>query len=239
MDIDKLLEEPSRRRAWLLIKALECTPLDNAIVLARAADRFVIGDEPMPDQADSKIAVTDAAPEASPPGIEAHVAGGTPMPVLASAKPSRLPLAPSDRHQLLARAASGASNRELAAAFGLKPRQVQAIRMVAARSASSRKSPLQHTEGPRAAASAPLPASIEEIVRYLRQRDDVVVPAGDGTFLVNGRFRLGLAELIAKANRARERQNKPLFAVEGVGESEMLEFADAPYAHDTRPPVEH
>ncbi len=57
-----------------------------------------------------------------------------------------------------------------------------------------------------------LPASAEEIVRYLRQQDDVVVPQDEGQFLVNGRFRLGLAELISRANRMRNRQGKPEFS---------------------------
>jgi two-component system, NarL family, nitrate/nitrite response regulator NarL len=52
---------------------------------------------------------------------------------------------------------------------------------------------------------------VTEVVRYLRQQDDVVVPEGNGIFLVNGRFRLETSELIDKANRIRSRQNEPLF----------------------------
>jgi hypothetical protein len=56
-----------------------------------------------------------------------------------------------------------------------------------------------------------VPAGQEEIVRYLRQRDDVVVPDGANAFLVNGRFRLNFDEILARANKMRERQGKPLF----------------------------
>jgi hypothetical protein len=48
-------------------------------------------------------------------------------------------------------------------------------------------------------------------VRYLRQQDDVVVSAENGAFLVNGRFKLDLIELVARANRMRMRQGKPGF----------------------------
>jgi hypothetical protein len=54
-------------------------------------------------------------------------------------------------------------------------------------------------------------ASNDDVVRYLRQRDDVVVSAGDRKFLVNGRLRLELGELVTRANRMRERHGKPRF----------------------------
>jgi len=54
-------------------------------------------------------------------------------------------------------------------------------------------------------------ASPEDIVRYLRQQDDVVVPDGESAFLVNGRFRLGLSELVQRANKMRLRQGKAEF----------------------------
>src|ERR1700732_211218 len=62
--------------------------------------------------------------------------------------------------------------------------------------------------------SAPLisrSAAIEKIIRYLRQQDDVVVPQENGQFLVNGRFHMSLADLAARANRMRARQQKPAF----------------------------
>jgi hypothetical protein len=52
---------------------------------------------------------------------------------------------------------------------------------------------------------------MDDIVRYLRQQDDVVVPVGTASYLVNGRFQLNCEELLARANKIRERQGKPLF----------------------------
>ena len=57
------------------------------------------------------------------------------------------------------------------------------------------------------------PVSAHDVVRYLRQRDDVVVPIGDGAFLVNGRFRETLGQLVERANRMRARQHLPRFGV--------------------------
>lgn len=54
---------------------------------------------------------------------------------------------------------------------------------------------------------------IDDIVRYLRQQDDVVVPQENGGYLVNGRFRMTASELITRANRMRTRQRKPAFEV--------------------------
>jgi hypothetical protein len=60
-------------------------------------------------------------------------------------------------------------------------------------------------------------ASIDEIVRYLRQQDDIVVSQEDGWYLVNGRFRMSVAELTARANRIRSRQQKPAFQIPMAG----------------------
>jgi hypothetical protein len=54
-------------------------------------------------------------------------------------------------------------------------------------------------------------AGPDDVVRYLRRRDDVVVPADDGTYIVNGRFRESLEELVERANRMRARQRLPVF----------------------------
>src|SRR5262249_10985029 len=54
-------------------------------------------------------------------------------------------------------------------------------------------------------------AWIENVVRYRRQRDDVVVPKGEDLFLVNGRFQLSSDELVSRANRMRERAGKSPF----------------------------
>ena len=42
---ERLSENRPNRRAWLLSKALENLPLDKALALAAAAERFLCGDE--------------------------------------------------------------------------------------------------------------------------------------------------------------------------------------------------
>ena len=115
------------------------------------------------------------------------------------------------RQELMARIANGAPNAELASDYGLSPRQVQGIRMVAAR-----------TKPKRAQVSAEAPDRVafcatasDEVVRYLRQQDDVVVPQGPGEFLVNGRFRMDTTDLVSRANKMRSRQGKPAFQLNG------------------------
>jgi hypothetical protein len=124
--------------------------------------------------------------------------------------------------------AQGAKNAELASEFGLSPRQVQGIRMGSAREiARRREQPVRpkaesipKNESIPTSESLPKPegispgeARIDDVVRYLRQQDDVVVPEHDGTFLVNARFRMPMSELVARANRIRLRQGKPEFNV--------------------------
>jgi hypothetical protein len=43
----------------------------------------------------------------------------------------------------------------------------------------------------------------------------VIVPQENGEFLVNGRFHMPLADLVARANRTRARQQKPAFELVG------------------------
>jgi hypothetical protein len=84
----------------------------------------------------------------------------------------------------------------------------------ARRIAERRKRSLDDSNSEGAAA---IPASEDDVVRYLRQQDEVVVRSEDGVFCLNGRFRLELSELVSKANRMRTRQGKPTFALIGLG----------------------
>src|SRR5215212_1587998 len=116
-----------------------------------------------------------------------------PIPSHAARLPKRtgLELSAEQREQLLDRLAQGAKNAELAQHFGLNARQVQGIRMGAAREIAKRRERVSVSED-----NATISASPEDVVRYLRQQDDVVVPHAGGEFLVNGRFQLTLTELV-------------------------------------------
>ncbi len=212
----ELLEDQQRRRCWLLYKALENLPLDRAIDLARAAEAFVTGL--------SAQHLSDAPAHPEPAALSSHAGEEQPHSPMVdnlsnlarpiAQKRSRLALPPRQRELLLDRIARGGKNAEVAAEYGLSPKQVHGIRMGSAREIAKRREYLSETERPDQGACA-VPASVDEIVRYLRQQDDVVVPQGDGEFLVNARFRLQFDELVARANRMRTRQRKPEFASGG------------------------
>ena len=70
-------------------------------------------------------------------------------------------------------------------------------------------------------------ASAEEVVRYLRQEDDVVVPQGTGQYLVNGRFQLSLTDLIDRANKMRSRQGKADFKLEDYRSVDLKRIVSA------------
>jgi len=82
--------------------------------------------------------------------------------------------------------------------------------MGSAREIAERRKQLPDTASP-ALSQSQERAIPENIVRFLRQQDDIVVPQADGAFLVNGRFRLALPELVSRANKMRRRQGKPEF----------------------------
>jgi hypothetical protein len=111
----------------------------------------------------------------------------------------------------LQRLAEGARNAEIAGEFGISPKQVQGLRMGCSREIARRAELAGRSPRSDRHEHASKTASVDEIVRYLRQQDDVVVLQEGGGYLVNGRFRLSAAELIARANRMRSRQHKLQF----------------------------
>jgi hypothetical protein len=167
----ELLNEPKRRRWWLLQKGLETTSFRDALLLAQAAEDFLLG------KPTGKVAVfsaDDAAVALAPPQASAHPAIQIAVQVGAAAAGNNQP-----EMQNAIEANSGPDDRAVDDAAPTGP------------------------------VSLPAP---DEVVRFLRQNDDVVVSAGPGTYLVNGRFRESTQELIARANRVRARRNQPPFA---------------------------
>lgn len=217
-ELTGLLENPPARRLLLLLKALQHVPFDRAIELARTAEVFVIGSSREP--ADTGVPSTTTASSGSGAGDEIRnsLSNSEPVGKSVSAVRSSIALSIEQRESLLTRFAEGARNAELAKQFGLSPKQIQGIRMGCAREIAKRRDQLAKTDEQLSETKAgsdqndPMePASIDEIVRYLRQQDDVVVSQENGEFLVNGRFQMPLADLVSRANRMRERQGKPKF----------------------------
>jgi hypothetical protein len=59
---------------------------------------------------------------------------------------------------------------------------------------------------------APAPCTVDDVIRYLRQRGDSVV-THDGGYLVNERLVLTKDQLVARANRQRKHMGAPLFSL--------------------------
>ena len=193
---------PSFCRIWVFSKALESEPFDRALELAREADEFVAGvssEEPTHSRDASSTAASTTIGEADPGGAHA----GAPDAAQHSRTALRAQLSDEDRERLIDRLVAGAKNSELATEFGLSPKQVQGFRMGSTREITSRREQRQQQHSSET-------VSADEVIRYLRQQDDVVVPQGD-EFLVNGRFKLSLPDLIERANKMRGRQGKSHF----------------------------
>ena len=223
-DLTSMVNDAAVRRLWLVQKAMEHAPIDRAIELARMAEEFIAGAGTQPPLAQAAVVETPKQPQ---PPIEAAIT--RPRIEASRAACPGLMLSAEQRDRLLERLANGARNAELATEFGLSPRQVQGVRMGSAREITERRNALPK---PTYSASdhSHEQATPDDVVRYLRQQDDIVVPQGEGAFLVNGRFRLELTELVSRANKMRGRQGRPAFrlATDVPGQQRIRQTARHP-----------
>jgi hypothetical protein len=191
MDLKDIFSQPVLRRSWLLNKALENASFDEALKLAQVADEFLRVDK----------LETNAPILTEPVARGSHGAhyDADPLQNILS-----LPVECKSDHLHLTNIGSDAEQtvivelrRSFEGSSDELPGDLRGKREVASQVSVEKNSLVL--------------ASQEEVVRYLRQRDDVVVPAGPNAFLVNGRFRLNFDEMVMRANKMRERQGKPLF----------------------------
>lgn len=237
LDFTSLANDASGRRLWLLRKAMESAPLDRAIDVARMAEAFIVGSGHRPPLA--APTVIEAAKPPQP--IDATIRKSSIEPrsaeprrglVLSAEQRDRL----LDRLANGARNAGLATEFGLAPRQVQGIRMGSAKEIAERREAVPNGTPLasDHSRDQPKPNGTPLPsdhaheqprlngtpsgsdhsheqATADDIVRYLRQQDDIVVPQGEGAFLVNGRFRLELPELVARANKMRSRHGKPEF----------------------------
>jgi len=227
-----LEDNAAARRLWLLYNALDCFPLDQALDLARAAEEFVTDErgsieKGLPAPAIEVEGVVPAGQQSGPElgdrtPAESEPGGRTTTPDPATKNRAGLDLTGEQRARLIARLAEGAKNAELAGEFGLSRKQVQGIRMGCAREIARRR---EHIREASPASDPDEAVSVDEVVRYLRQQDDVVVQQEDGGFVVNGRFRMGISDLVDRANRMRIRQQKPAFELRGHASAQTKDFA--------------
>jgi len=170
----ELLSDLRARRWWLLQKGMETTSFCDSLLLAQAAEDFLIG------KPTSRIAVVS--------GTDAAVA-------LQELRAPDVALSPTAQVDAQTELAAGDHRPEVESNIeaGLSGLDEDAVHAVP-------------TE------PKPLPAP-DEVVRFLRQNDDVVISTGPGMYLVNGRFRERGDELVARANRIRARRNEQPFVV--------------------------
>jgi DNA-binding CsgD family transcriptional regulator len=211
------LGDAATRRCWLLVKAVESLPLDRALELARDAEAFVTGLSLETRPLDARSAANPAAAPGSACGVQSRDEISLSAPANStSPKRDSLALPAEKREKLLERLAAGCTNVELAAEFDITPRQVQGLRISSfakrQRSISQIEASIQENNFTITTKTTnDYLRHLNEIVKYLRQQDDIVVRQADGVFLVNGRFRMSLTELTDRANRMRRRQGKPEF----------------------------
>jgi hypothetical protein len=210
MDLANIFAEPILRRCWLLNKALENATLEEALKLAQAADQFLDLDRQGISRSLSIVKSTSGALDGA--YLQKQ---NTPLTNAEASQFAESPvIVPVER-------SAGRDRPPEFTVNGLEAAEASELE-----AAESRGDPLDSGSGdeprtedgkqdaspqPGAVEDLAVLASMDDIVRYLRQRDDVVVSAGADTFLVNGRFRLNSNELLVRANKMRERQGKPLF----------------------------
>src|SRR3954451_3153780 len=188
-----LVKNSAYRRTWLLYKALKTVPLNDAVSLARAADEFVTGAPIIQSGVNCSIEPAPDLPNGEEPALETAMEVVETPTAPSKARGDLMQLSISERERLIERLASGATNTELASEFGVSRRQVQGLRLGLARKGTKWRTSLEEKQQP---TEETHPASADEVVRYLRQQDDIVVQHGEGRYLVNDRFQLSLPDLI-------------------------------------------
>jgi hypothetical protein len=218
VELISLIENPPARRLWLLHNALRSLPFERAVELSRIAEAFVTGSPAQTPMEDAHVNADPLAAIGPESNNQSRIKpSGTSRAPIQGATTKRRPVAlrAEDRERLLGRLAEGARTADLANEFGLTSKGVQGIRMGCAREIAKRREQLSrktmHSDQ-----TSPHTAWVEDVVRYLRQQDDVIVSQENGNFLVNGRFEMPLADLVGRANRMRARQQKPAFELMGA-----------------------
>jgi hypothetical protein len=234
------LDDAGRRRFWIMKLLLERIANEHpgeALELAFRIERFIHTGQSHGERASQSSATAaavvrpdpPAAPSGSTTAAQQSAAVRAPNSPPPSSRP-RIPLLASEaREQFAALAATGVDNRVLAGRFHVSVRQAHAIRLSLARQRPEVR-PAWSASKPRAVGSAlsreeeleleaeflrqrkPPPCTIDDVIRFLRQRGDSVV-THEGGYLVNERLILATNQLIERANRYRERIGAPAFEI--------------------------
>jgi hypothetical protein len=225
------LGDGGRRRLWLLELLISKLEPSAALYLAVKMESFVRGDSfgiiPEAGEAAGSVAESSNRSAGAPPSEAPYVSAEPEAPsaaeTLAEGRGSRL-LHGKALQDFTDALGAGADNTELARRFRMTPRQANGLRMGIqkrlphlrmAKVAKPKKvkldrsTELQMQEAflstkPEAA------TTLDDVVRFLRQRGDVVVRS-ENNFLVNRHRTMTPAELVARANAKRSEMRLPAF----------------------------
>jgi hypothetical protein len=222
LDIFEGLSQPGQRRLWLLHNLLQKLEPEEALRLAERMEKFVLAGD----------AVSFSPSRQATEEEGGRVAGS--MPPFAGKPHAASPARPRPSGSRLLEGASlqeftealmaGADNSELARRFSLTPRQANGLRMGiekrypqlrAVKRAQPKRPELDRTTELQMQEAflrqkPAVTATLEDVIRFLRQRGDVIVRAGD-SYIVNDRATMTAEELVARANQKRAQLQRPPF----------------------------
>ena len=211
MELAIVFSEPVLRRYWLLNKALENAPLDEALRVAWAADEFLgMGQASVQAPENGQALREWLSGGLSPaPSHGSQSAAGFSIAALPRVRAHEEWVSPLATHVVVAECIEeppdGLGSADAA--------ENDLPEVVSGGSGDEDAGDDPVDDEPQSAMTTDLAvlAEMDDVVRFLRQQDDVVVSAGTGTYLVNGRFQLNCEELLARANKIRQRRGKPQF----------------------------
>jgi len=235
------LDPAARRRLWIVGRFVErcgLSEIDAVLSVAAKVEAFIVTGATSDAGGASKHSVTACTGDEST-DLEMHrPAFGKVQLATAISTGLRSSTSPGSKGHVVQRplldqeakarfiqeAARNPDNRHLAQAFGLSVRQAHAIRVgVSKYIASARREYELQMQDDFLRNKTKSRSTMDDVVRYLREIDDVVVPDGQH-YVVNSNLTLTAEQLVERANRKRRERNLQPLAIED---------ADAPCAART------
>jgi len=223
------LDVAARRRMWIVGRFLEhslLSEIDCVLSLAAKVEAFIINGFGSNDAVETKVGAQNYAEAADLQRSNQIASQVSPLATNPASsinavsqsrggRAVRYPLLDQEtKARFIHEAARNPDNRHLARIFGLSVRQTHAIRVGVSKyiATARREYELQMQDEflKNKVKSGP---TMDDVVRYLRQRDDVVVPTGQH-YVVNSNLALTAEELIERANRKRREHNQEPLAVQ-------------------------
>lgn len=231
VDTDEIfdaLRPMEKMRLYFLLLSLRDIQAEQALIVAEQMERFITAGRQVPDSPVAKGEDRATAPPSSEkerdhPG--ANVCLDQDQGVRGYGRSEKGVLSNKEfRSQFISAICAGTNNKQLAERFGLTLRQVNGLRMGLAKrkigpfadgapSSFDGTADQQREELPRPGDMSQ--EIIDDIVRFLRQRGDIVVRSGEN-FLIDNRHTLTMRQLLERANRKRRELGKSEFSMSAV-----------------------